>query len=1361
MKNYTTLLKTPLVTFLFFIVIATIHPNMGMAQGAGTIWTSRTSAADNSWNSVTYGNGLFVAVATTGTGNRVMTSPDGITWTSRTPAADNTWNSVTYGNGLFVAVAGSGTGNRVMTSTDGITWTSRTSAADNIWNSVTYGNGLFVAVAITGTGNRVMTSPNGITWTSRSAAADISWSSVTYGNGLFVAVSSAAFGYVVMTSPDGITWISRSAPTTTNWNFVTYGNGLFVAVGRRSTSTGTGIMTSPNGITWTTITAPVSAVWQSVTYGNGLFVAVSSNRVMTSPDGITWTTQTPAANNSWRSVTYGNGLFVAVASTGTGNRVMTSEAAAATCTNPVIDTDPDGQEVGLNETVSFITEASGSNLSYQWQTYNTTTQAWQNIAGATNTSYSLTSSLAHNQTQYRCVVSSGACSTTTETALLEVLDCTKPVITNGPVATMVYAGSTATYSVQATGTGLQYFWGPVIEGDLEPLELENQTSSYSIADVTLEMNNTVYGVVVISNYPNLACATFSSHATLEVRECTMPTPTLNYIAPVCANSSAFTLGGGSPASGWFTIDGIQATAFNPATLGQGSHLVKYWYGVEGCMAAASQNVTVKPVAEITFDEMPSLCSNAEALTLNFATPTGGTYSGTGVSQGVFNPATWATSEEPGAISYTYTNSSNCTATASLYPNVVMAPRVAPIEDFTVCLTADAFNLSNELGVEGVFTGTGVSDSVFNPALAGLGNHFISLTVSSTPDKGKDEIICSTTISFTIHVVAAPTLIFSPTTEVCANDAAFLLVGSPSNSKAGFKGTGVDENHYFNPALADIGENEITYFYHSENGCLATTKATIMVHALPTVNISSNSLSICQGEQTTLSTSNFSSYQWLFNDEKIEGETTANLSVEEAGIYSVVVSDAHCSNTATAVEVLVNQLPTPTIAYSGSPNFCVSSAITLDAGEYKKYQWLLNGHNIAGATNQTYAAANAGNYTVTVFDGYCYGTTSAVAVSGSSPVAVSSSGSSSLCAGESVTLTSSPASSYCWKLNGEKIQGANSASYSASASGNYSVDATDAFGCKASSAVVAITVNNLPTPSINTPSTTEICVGESVTLSTQTFDKYRWKKNNITIAGATSQSLTVSGSGSYTVQVFNEFGCKAYAPAVTVTVHELPDVTLNQSGLIFCQGDTFVVSVPAGNASYQWYNQGVAISGADNNELIVTQTGSYRVNVVSEFGCQDKSIGAIVIVKPAPTQPIISFTGNKLVAQTTESDMQWYYNASPITGATTPEIEPSSTGAYSIKVTNLEQCSNQSAYQLNALGINGIQAKGSTLVYPNPMTDVLNVVSSETGTYNLFDLNGKIVASSTVSQGNNEVLVSDLAKGIYQLNVNQQVFKVVK
>ena len=292
------------------------------AAADGITWTSRTSSIDNPWFNVTYGNGIFVAVAGNGAGTRVMTSPNGITWTTRTSANNNSWYSVTYGNGLFVAVApGPLTTTKVMTSPDGITWTSRNASVNNNWYGVTFGNGLFVAVAATGTGNRVMTSPNGITWTTRTSAANVTWQNVTYGNGLYVAVAASN----VMTSPDGITWSLRTVPLL-GWFAVTYGNGLFVAVA--TNGTGNRVMTSPDGITWTSRTSAANNSWFSVTYGNGLFVAVATsgtgNRVMTSPDGITWTSRTSAVNNRWNSVTYGNGMFVAVSEDGTGNRVMTN-----------------------------------------------------------------------------------------------------------------------------------------------------------------------------------------------------------------------------------------------------------------------------------------------------------------------------------------------------------------------------------------------------------------------------------------------------------------------------------------------------------------------------------------------------------------------------------------------------------------------------------------------------------------------------------------------------------------------------------------------------------------------------------------------------------------------------------------------------------------------------------------------------------------------------------------------------------------------------------------------------------------------------------------------------------------------------
>ena len=145
----------------------------------GTTWTSRTSATSNSWTSVTYGNGLFVAVAQSGTGNRVMTSPDGITWTSRTSAADNEWMSVTYGNGLFVAVARNGTGNRVMTSP--ITTTFYTTSGESI---IQRKGATFVYTSVRATGDTTQVSVNNsgnqMRVTTNSIAQELELSEIRY-----------------------------------------------------------------------------------------------------------------------------------------------------------------------------------------------------------------------------------------------------------------------------------------------------------------------------------------------------------------------------------------------------------------------------------------------------------------------------------------------------------------------------------------------------------------------------------------------------------------------------------------------------------------------------------------------------------------------------------------------------------------------------------------------------------------------------------------------------------------------------------------------------------------------------------------------------------------------------------------------------------------------------------------------------------------------------------------------------------------------------------------------------------------------------------------------------------------------------
>ncbi|MBI38767.1 MAG: hypothetical protein CMF59_04150 [Leptospiraceae bacterium] len=79
-----------------------------------------------------------------------MTSPDGINWTARSAPEANQWQEITFGNGLFVAVASDGT-NRIMTSPDGINWTARSAPEANQWRKSAFGENRFISISDNGT----------------------------------------------------------------------------------------------------------------------------------------------------------------------------------------------------------------------------------------------------------------------------------------------------------------------------------------------------------------------------------------------------------------------------------------------------------------------------------------------------------------------------------------------------------------------------------------------------------------------------------------------------------------------------------------------------------------------------------------------------------------------------------------------------------------------------------------------------------------------------------------------------------------------------------------------------------------------------------------------------------------------------------------------------------------------------------------------------------------------------------------------------------------------------------------------------------------------------------------------------------
>jgi hypothetical protein len=235
--------------------------NTSSYSNDGINWT-QVVISDNI-SLVTFGNGIFVGVgfAQVFPGgiytSWISTSTDAINWTSRTPSEAMYFQDISYGNGLFVAVAHNIGTNRIMTSPDGITWTSRTTSINPNFIGVAYGNGIWVAVCSSSPGGTTFTSYDGINWYEQPTV--FTSTTIVFADGKFTTGSRY--------SVDGFTWITNTIPFSPK--SITFGNGYFIGV----TDSGTNrIAYSTNAINWTAIPAASVADFQTIAFGNNRFV---------------------------------------------------------------------------------------------------------------------------------------------------------------------------------------------------------------------------------------------------------------------------------------------------------------------------------------------------------------------------------------------------------------------------------------------------------------------------------------------------------------------------------------------------------------------------------------------------------------------------------------------------------------------------------------------------------------------------------------------------------------------------------------------------------------------------------------------------------------------------------------------------------------------------------------------------------------------------------------------------------------------------------------------------------------------------------------------------------------------------------
>jgi hypothetical protein len=323
-----------------------------VSSSDGLGWSAQNLGANRHLADVIYAAGRFVAVGAwydaAGVRSLAFTSTDGVTWIER-PTASRAWKSVTYGNGLFVAVGD----HTIDTSPDGVAWTRRTPYLYAQLQGIAYGNGMFVTTGIwtddRGTSYQcVQSSRDGVSWTGSGAPTGVPLRSIAFGSGQFVMVGDNG---VIFTSTDAAAWTQRNAYTSAPLHDVGFLNGWFIAVG----SSGT-IIRSQDGVQWFHAQDSEPCELFGVGSGLGHLIAVGGNSaILQSTDGQVWTSPVAATYSDLHAVTFAQQKLVAVGKQGSG--VISSNGQQWTA-RPVYDSLGGMQSTWFNA----ITFANGSFL---------------------------------------------------------------------------------------------------------------------------------------------------------------------------------------------------------------------------------------------------------------------------------------------------------------------------------------------------------------------------------------------------------------------------------------------------------------------------------------------------------------------------------------------------------------------------------------------------------------------------------------------------------------------------------------------------------------------------------------------------------------------------------------------------------------------------------------------------------------------------------------------------------------------------------------------------------------------------------------------------------------------------------------
>lgn len=565
----------------------------------------------------------------------------------------------------------------------------------------------------------------------------------------------------------------------------------------------------------------------------------------------------------------------------------------------------------------------------------------------------------------------------------------------------------------------------------------------------------------------------------------------------------------------------------------------------------------------------SLCFYEQAVILN-GTPSGGTFSGPGISGNTFNPQIAGSGTHQ--VTYSYTDpSNNCISTLNTpvtvngsevsYTGFPSGPDsigvIVQVYYNSLTVSQHSWEIKNQLGNAvlpigsgGIYNGWSYNDTIWLApgtytffAYDSNGDGWNNSYYKVTP-------LIGTGTGMQLYLVPAGQTVYSQShnftvgqnPQFCGSDQPVQLSGNPAGGT--FSGAGINGSVFY-PGNAGVGSHTITYSY-SVAGCTGTYSRTINVLPAPNANLG-NDLNLCNQSSATLSLINpgtGNTYLWS------NGATTVSTQVTTSGTYLVTLTSANGCKDYDTVQVNFNSNPQFTLGPDVSA--CSGESVTLSAS-ISGDQYLWNN----GATTATIQVSTSGFYSLQLTLNGCT-SQDLISVSFNSPQ-VQLPANYSFCEGQTGTLNAGNGfSSYLWS-GGQTTSG-----ITMQTAGVYSVTVSDANTCTASSST-NVSVNPLPVISLGPDQVLNdlliINLGSG-------YSSILWSDNQTSAIHPFDPAVLGIGTHTFWVQVTNAQGCQN-RDTIVFTVNQI--------------NATQTLNLPGGWSIFSLY-----VNPADNNIASILQ-----------------------------------------------------------------------------------------------------------------------------------------------------------------------------